>query len=113
MKLVDKIKVMGVRTNAETPTDAAQGAKFGAEGIGLFRTEHMFYGEGSEEPLFLLRKMIVSKSEEERRAALNELYEYVKKDIKDTLLVMNGHPVTIRLLLSLIHISEPTRQAEI
>jgi pyruvate,orthophosphate dikinase len=103
MKLVDKIKVMGVRTNAETPTDAAQGAKFGAEGIGLFRTEHMFYGEGSEEPLFLLRKMIVSKSEEERRAALNELYEYVKKDIKDTLLVMNGYPVTIRLLDPPLH----------
>jgi pyruvate,orthophosphate dikinase len=61
MNLVDKIKVMGVRTNAETLT-AAQGAKFGAEGIGLFRTEHMFYGEGSEQPLFLLRKMIVSKT---------------------------------------------------
>ena len=67
MKLVDKIKVMGVRTNAETPEDAAQGLKFGAEGIGLFRTEHMFYGEGSEQPLFLLRKMIVSKTETERR----------------------------------------------
>src|SRR6186997_735303 len=103
MKLVDKIKVMGVRTNAETSTDAAQGAKFGAEGIGLFRTEHMFYGEGSEQPLFLLRKMIVSKTEEERRAALNELYVYVKKDIKDTLLVMNGHPVTIRLLDPPLH----------
>ncbi|MCX6207506.1 MAG: pyruvate, phosphate dikinase, partial [Bacteroidetes bacterium] len=66
MKLVDKIKTMGVRTNAETPGDAAQGLKFGAEGIGLFRTEHMFYGEGSDEPLFLLRKMIVSKTEKER-----------------------------------------------
>ena len=69
MKLVDKIKVIGVRANAETPVDAAQGLKFGAEGIGLFRTEHMFYGEGSEQPLFLLRKMIVSKTEEERRTA--------------------------------------------
>jgi pyruvate,orthophosphate dikinase len=94
---------MGVRTNAETPGDAAQGAKFGAEGIGLFRTEHMFYGEGSEQPLFLLRKMIVSKTEQERRAALNELYVYVKKDIKDTLLVMNGYPVTIRLLDPPLH----------
>ena len=103
MKLVDKIKLMGVRTNAETPGDAAQGAKFGAEGIGLFRTEHMFYGEGSEEPLFLLRKMIVSKTEQERRAALDQLYVYVKKDIKDTLLVMNGHPVTIRLLDPPLH----------
>lgn len=103
MKLVNKIKVMGVRTNAETPLDAVHGLKFGAEGIGLFRTEHMFYGEGSEQPLFLLRKMIVSKTEEERRNALNELYKYVKKDIKDTLLVMNGHPVTIRLLDPPLH----------
>ena len=103
MKLVDKIKVMGVRTNAETPEDAALGLKFGAEGIGLFRTEHMFYGEGSEQPLFLLRKMIVSKTEPERKTALNELYVYVKKDIKNTLKVMNGHPVTIRLLDPPLH----------
>lgn len=103
MKLVDKAKVMGVRTNAETPADAAQGFKFGAEGIGLFRTEHMFYGEGSEEPLFLLRKMIVSKTESERRAALNELFRYVKKDVKDTLTVMKGYPVTIRLLDPPLH----------
>jgi pyruvate,orthophosphate dikinase len=103
MKLVNKIKVIGVRTNAETPGDAGQGLKFGAEGIGLFRTEHMFYGEGSEEPLFLLRKMIVSKTEEERRVALNELFGYVKKDIKDTLLIMSGYPVTIRLLDPPLH----------
>jgi pyruvate,orthophosphate dikinase len=103
MKLVDKIKVLGVRTNAETPHDAAQGLRFGAEGIGLFRTEHMFYGEGSEEPLFLLRKMIVSKTEEERKTALNELYKYVKKDVKDTLRVMKGLPVTIRLLDPPLH----------
>lgn len=103
MKLVDKVKVMGVRTNAETPEDAAQGLKFGAEGIGLFRTEHMFYGEGSEQPLFLLRKMIVSKTESERKAALNELYIHVKKDIKNTLSVMNGYPVTIRLLDPPLH----------
>src|SRR6188474_158929 len=103
MKLVDKIKVMGVRANAETPNDAAQGAKFGAEGIGLFRTEHMFYGVGSEQPLFLLRKMIVSKTEEERRTALKDLYVYVKRDIKDTLDIMKGKPVTIRLLDPPLH----------
>lgn len=103
MKLVDKIKFMGVRTNAETPQDAGQGIKFGAEGIGLFRTEHMFYGEGSEEPLFLLRKMILSKTQEERKSALDELFGYVKKDIKDTLLVMKGYPVTIRLLDPPLH----------
>ncbi len=103
MKLVDKVKTMGVRANAETPEDAKQALKFGAEGIGLFRTEHMFYGEGGEQPLFLLRKMIVSKSETERRQALNELYKFVKKDVKDTLKVMNGRPVTIRLLDPPLH----------
>lgn len=103
MKLVDKTKQMGVRANAETPEDASTASKFGAEGIGLFRTEHMFYGEGSEEPLFLLRKMIVSKTEKERREALNALFVFVKKDIKDTLSVMNGHPVTIRLLDPPLH----------
>ena len=103
MKLVDKTKQIGVRANAETPDDAATASKFGAEGIGLFRTEHMFYGEGSEQPLFQLRKMIVSKTEKERRDALNALFVFVKKDIKDTLSVMNGHPVTIRLLDPPLH----------
>ncbi len=103
MKLVDKIKQIGVRANCETPEDAVKAVKFGAEGIGLFRTEHMFYGEGSDEPLFQLRKMIVSKTEKERRDALNGLFKYVKKDVKDTLTVMNGHPVTIRLLDPPLH----------
>ncbi|MBI1193971.1 MAG: pyruvate, phosphate dikinase, partial [Bacteroidetes bacterium] len=103
MKLVSKVKQMGVRANVETPSDALQAVKFGAEGIGLFRTEHMFYGEGSEEPLFQLRKMIVSTSEKERRTALNGLFKYVKQDVKDTLTVMNGYPVTIRLLDPPLH----------
>ncbi|MBP6287611.1 MAG: pyruvate, phosphate dikinase [Ferruginibacter sp.] len=103
MKLVDKTKQIGVRANAETPEDAIHAVKFGAEGIGLFRTEHMFYGEGSEEPLFQLRKMIVSKTEKERREALNGLFKYVKKDVKDTLKVMNGRPVTVRLLDPPLH----------
>jgi pyruvate,orthophosphate dikinase len=103
MKLVDKTKQMGVRANAETPEDALVAFKFGAEGIGLFRTEHMFYGEGSEAPLFQLRKMIVSKTEKERRAALNNLFTYVKKDVKNTLSVMKGHAVTIRLLDPPLH----------
>ncbi len=113
MKLVDKIKQIGVRANAETPVDASHGLKFGAEGIGLFRTEHMFYGEGSERPLFLLRKMIVSKTEEERRTALNELFEFVKKDVKDTLLVMRGLPVTIRLLDPPLHEFVPHDSAKL
>ena len=103
MKLVDKHRTLGVRTNADTPKDAAQAVQFGAEGIGLFRTEHMFYGENSDEPLFLLRKMIVSKTHEERRKALDELFIYVKKDIKATLEIMKGHPVTIRLLDPPLH----------
>ena len=70
---------MGVRTNADTPADAKIAREFGAEGIGLFRTEHMFYGEGSDQPLFLLRKMILSNSVEERKVALNELFPFVKK----------------------------------
>ena len=103
MVLVDKIKLMGVRANAETPQDAAQALSFGAEGIGLFRTEHMFYGEGSEQPLYLLRKMVMSKTEPERRKALNDLFVFVKKDIKDTMNIMKGYPVTIRLLDPPLH----------
>lgn len=103
MKLVDKTKTIGVRTNADTPKDAAQALAFGAEGIGLFRTEHMFYGEGSDKPLFLLRKMIMSKTEPERRKALNDLFVFVKKDIKQTMQIMKGHAVTIRLLDPPLH----------
>ena len=103
MKLVEKTKKLGVRTNADTPKDAAKAVQFGAEGIGLFRTEHMFYGEGSDKPLFLLRKMIMSKTVEERRRALAELSVFVKNDIKATLKVMNGLPVTIRLLDPPLH----------
>ncbi|MFZ1281094.1 MAG: pyruvate, phosphate dikinase, partial [Ignavibacteriaceae bacterium] len=72
MKLCDDVRKLKVRTNADTPEDAARARAFGAEGIGLFRTEHMFYGKHSEEPLFKLRKMIHSKSEQERIDALNE-----------------------------------------
>ena len=103
MKMVDETKILEVRANVETPQDALQALRFGATGVGLFRTEHMFYGENSEEPLFLLRKMIVSDTEEERRKALSELFTYVKSDIKKTMDVMDGHPVTIRLLDPPLH----------
>ena len=79
MKLADEIRTMNVRTNADTPEDAGNAIEFGAEGIGLFRTEHMFYGKGSEEPLFILRKMIMSELEAERREALEELFPFVKR----------------------------------
>ena len=101
--LCDQVRTLGVRTNAETAVDAQKALSFGAEGIGLFRTEHMFYGEGSEQPLSKLRKMIVAKTEEERRTALAELYPFVKKDIKATFEVMGGRPVTIRLLDPPLH----------
>ena len=103
MDIVDKFRKMGVRTNADTPEDAAIAYNYGAEGIGLFRTEHMFYGIGSEKPLFYLRKMILSNTLEERKKALNELYPYVKKDIKATLEAMKGLPVTFRLLDPPLH----------
>jgi pyruvate, orthophosphate dikinase len=103
MTIVDKYRKMGVRTNAETPEDAIIARNYGAEGIGLFRTEHMFYGKGSEEPLFLLRKMILSANESERRNALDQLYAFVKKDMKATMAAMNGLPVTFRLLDPPLH----------
>ncbi|MCM8781153.1 MAG: pyruvate, phosphate dikinase, partial [Candidatus Omnitrophica bacterium] len=103
LKLCDSVKRLGIRTNADTPEDAKRARQFGAEGIGLFRTEHMFYGAGSDEPLFILRKMIISKTEEERKKALEELFPYVKKDIKNTLEAMDGLPVVIRLLDPPLH----------
>ncbi|MFA5115866.1 MAG: pyruvate, phosphate dikinase [Candidatus Omnitrophota bacterium] len=113
LKLCDSIKRLGIRTNAESPEDAAKARLFGAQGIGLFRTEHMFYGKGSEEPLFCLRKMIVSKTVEERRKALDELFPYVKKDIKGTLAAMDGYPVVIRLLDPPLHEFVPRDQAKL
>jgi pyruvate,orthophosphate dikinase len=103
MKWVDSFRKMGVRTNADTPKDAARAIGFGAEGIGLFRTEHMFYGEGSDRPLFLLRKMITSSTVAERRKALGELFPFMKEDIKATMEAMKGYPVTIRLLDPPLH----------
>jgi len=103
MALVDKHRKLGVRANADTPEDAKAARRFGAEGIGLFRTEHMFYGKGSDQPLFLLRKMILSRTAEERRKALDELFPFMKNDIKATLEAMEGLPVTIRLLDPPLH----------
>jgi pyruvate,orthophosphate dikinase len=116
MKLVDKFRKMGVRTNADTPADAKIARDYGAEGIGLFRTEHMFYGEGADQPLFLLRKMILSEGVEERKVALNELFSFVKKDIKATMDAMDGLPVTFRLLDPPLHEFVPQsadKQAEL
>jgi len=116
MNIVDKYRTMGVRTNADTPADAKIARDYGAEGIGLFRTEHMFYGEGSDQPLFLLRKMILSNTVEERRIALDELFVFTKENIKATLLAMDTLPVTFRLLDPPLHEFVPQsadKQAEL
>ncbi len=103
LKICDAVRRLGVRTNADTPADAAKARAFGAEGIGLFRTEHMFYGKGSDEPLFVLRKMIMSHTEEERKRAVDELFPYVKAAIKGTMEAMDGLPVVVRLLDPPLH----------
>ena len=112
MKICDSLRRLKIRTNAETPKDAAKAMQFGAEGIGLFRTEHMFYGENSEKPLFCLRKMILSDNEEQRREALDDLFPFVKSDIKKTMEVMAGRPVTIRLLDPPLHEFVPENPEE-
>ncbi|MBE27989.1 MAG: pyruvate, phosphate dikinase [Euryarchaeota archaeon] len=101
--LCDEVRRLKVRTNAETPSDAKRALDFGAEGIGLFRIEHMFYGEGSEEPLFHLQEMIMANSQEERKVALDSLFPFMKNDIKETLRAMKGLPVTIRLMDPPLH----------
>jgi pyruvate,orthophosphate dikinase len=112
MQMVDKFRTMGVRANVETAEDARKARVFGAEGIGLFRTEHMFYGKGCDEPLFLLRKMILSKSAEERVSVLKKLFRFVKSDIKSTLAAMDGLPVTVRLLDPPLHEFVPQSPAK-
>ncbi|MFA6281918.1 MAG: putative PEP-binding protein, partial [Candidatus Omnitrophota bacterium] len=112
LKMCDGIRKLKIRANADTPEDAKKARDFGAEGIGLFRTEHMFYGKGAEQPLFLLRKMIVSKTAEERRKALAELFPYAKDDIKKTLEAMDGFPVTIRLLDPPLHEFVPREETQ-
>ena len=112
MKICDSVRRLKIRTNAETPKDAAKAVQFGAEGIGLFRTEHMFYGENSEQPLFYLRKMIIADNEEQRRAALDELFPFVKDFIKKTIEAMGGRPVTIRLLDPPLHEFVPENPEE-
>ena len=103
MATVDKYRTMGVRTNADNPTDAQKAIDFGAEGIGLFRMEHMFYGENSAEPLEKLRNMILTDSTEARKAALSELEPYIKEYAKATLKVMDGKPLTFRLMDPPLH----------
>jgi pyruvate,orthophosphate dikinase len=95
MEWVDELRVMGVRANAETPEDAKTARKFGAEGIGLSRTEHMFF---DPERIIHMRQMILATSEDARREALDKLLPYQRDDFSQLFNIMEGLPVTIRLL---------------
>ena len=95
MELADKYKALGVRTNADTPKDAKQAAAFGAQGIGLCRTEHMFFGEGRIEPF---REMICAETVEEREAALAKIEPMQQADFEGLFEALGGYPVTIRFL---------------
>jgi pyruvate,orthophosphate dikinase len=100
MEWADEIRDLRVRTNADTPNDAATALKFGAEGIGLCRTEHMFF---EADRITAFRKMIVSSSEEQRRKALDEILPVQRKDFEGLFEAMEGRPVTIRLLDPPLH----------
>lgn len=103
MELTNRFAKLNVRANAETKQDAQRALAFGAKGIGLFRTEHIFYGKGSEAPLLAMQKMILSPTTTERQKSLNELFPFMKKDIRQILEIMEGYPVTIRLLDPPLH----------
>lgn len=110
MKLSDKYKRLGVRANADIPRDAEQAFKFGATGIGLCRTEHMFF-EGVR--IKAMREMIVSKTEEQRRAALAKLLPMQRSDFEGLFEKMEGYAVTIRYLDPPLHEFLPTEEDDI
>jgi pyruvate,orthophosphate dikinase len=100
MVWADEVRTLGIRTNADTPTDAAQARKFGAEGIGLCRTEHMFF-EGDR--IVAVRQMILADDEKSRRAALAKIQPMQRQDFIELFEIMAGLPVTIRLLDPPLH----------
>ena len=110
MKWADEARTLKVRTNADNPKDAAQGVSFGAEGIGLCRTEHMFF---EEERIPKIRRMILADTEEERREALAGLLPYQKEDFKGIYKAMGDRPVTIRLLDPPLHEFLPKTEEDI
>src|SRR5208337_4008522 len=110
MGWADEVRRMGVRANAETPTDARVARSFGAEGIGLCRTEHMFF-EG--ERIVAMREMILADTEEGRRAALAKLLPMQRQDFADLFEIMTGLPVTIRLLDPPLHEFLPKTDEEV
>ena len=110
MELADKYKTMGVRTNADTPKDAKQAAAFGAQGIGLCRTEHMFFDPAR---IGAFRKMICSETVAEREAALAKIEPMQQADFEGLFEALDGHPVTIRFLDPPLHEFVPTDEADI
>lgn len=100
MKWADKYRTLGVRTNADSPADSKKARDFGAEGIGLCRTEHMFF---EEDRIMAMRKMILSEDEDSRRKALAKLLPFQRKDFEGIFKAMNGLPVTVRLLDPPLH----------
>jgi len=100
MQWADEIRTLKVRTNADTPADAVQAMKFGAEGIGLCRTEHMFF---ETDRLPAMREMIVARTEEQRRKALDKLLPMQRSDFEGLFTTMKGYPVTIRFLDPPLH----------
>lgn len=110
MKWVDAIRTMKVRANADTPEDARKAREFGAEGIGLTRTEHMFFGEGRITPI---RKMIISETQAERRRALADLLPFQREDFVGIFREMDGLAVTVRLLDPPLHEFLPHDDEEI
>ncbi len=110
MKWADGVRKLKVRTNAETEEDSKTARDFGAEGIGLCRTEHMFF---DEERILSVRQMILSKSKEDRNSALDKLLPYQKEDFKKIFKVMSGLPVTVRLLDPPLHEFLPKAEKDI
>ncbi len=110
MAWADKYRILGVRTNADNPTDAKKAVELGAEGIGLCRTEHMFFDEAR---IHSMRKMILSDTVEEREKALAELIPYQKGDFKAMYKVLKGLPMTVRYLDPPLHEFLPTEEKEI
>ena len=110
MEWADKFRKLGVRTNADTPKDTAKAVELGAEGIGLCRTEHMFF---DEERIFNIRKMILAETTEEREAALDKLIPYQKGDFKAMYKVLKDLPMTVRYLDPPLHEFLPKEDEEI
>ena len=110
MAWADAARTLTIRTNADNPRDAAQAVKFGAEGIGLCRTEHMFF---EADRIKAVREMIVAKSVEARRMALNKLLPYQQSDFEQMYRVLEGRPMTVRYLDPPLHEFLPTRDEDI